>query len=165
MLGCLVLSITTFTCTNVFRGHRWLNAHRRYQRYQYERNFLPPRTRHEMKEKKRHPRRRHLKDAGAASDAVSNITEILRGDMPFPSDFSRLKYRPGRLDMSSAEALQYCHVDTLFYRNHIRAKKSTLVSASKHHKLLYRNVPKSASRYLILSIFVFVSLFPSLMNL
>ena len=147
ILGCLILSFTTFTYTNVFSGHRRLNAHRRYQRYQYERNFLPPRTRHEKKGEKQRARRRHSKDELTAPDTVSNITEILRGDIPFPSDFDRLKYRPGRLEMSSAEALQYCYVDTSLYQNHIRAKKNTLVSASKHHKLFYRNVPKSASRY------------------
>ena len=146
ILGFLILSITTLTYTNLFSSHRRLNAHRRYQRFQYERNFLPPRTRHEKNGEQRHARRRHSKDERTAPDAVSNITEILRGDMPFPNDLNRLKYKPGRLEMSSAEALQYCYVDIALYQNHVRAKKSTLVSASKHHKLFYRNIPKSASR-------------------
>ena len=60
--------------------------------------------------------------------------------------------------MSSAEALRYCYVNTALFQNHVRAKKSTLVSASKHHKLFYRNVPKSASRYVFLSYVLSLSL-------
>jgi hypothetical protein len=143
ILGFLVLSITLCMYTNIFKGHGRLNAHRRYQRYQYEKNFLPPQT-HNKKRKGQNLRMRHFKDELTAH--AENITEILRGEIPFPSGYNRMKYRPGDLKMSSTEALQYCYVDATLYRNHMRAKKSALVSESKHHKLIYRNVPKSASR-------------------
>jgi hypothetical protein len=80
------------------------------------------------------------------------LTEILRGRVPFPTvGVDRLRYRPGSgLRMNSTEALRHCRVDPghrISHLGHGRAiGNKTFVSASERHKLLYRNVPKSASR-------------------
>jgi len=76
------------------------------------------------------------------------ITKILKGDKPFPkrNSHQRLKYRPGSLQLSQAEALRYCFVNTTHYQGHIDAdRKQSLVSISDHYKIIYRNVPKSSS--------------------
>lgn len=73
------------------------------------------------------------------------VTRILRGDAPFPEGAARLKYRPGTLRMSHAEALQHCFVNATHYRNHIADRPMSLVSLSDHYKIIYRNIPKSSS--------------------
>ncbi|KAL7530859.1 hypothetical protein ACHAXR_007350 [Thalassiosira sp. AJA248-18] len=75
------------------------------------------------------------------------ITKIIKGKKRFPESNShlRLKYRPGTLHMSSAEALQYCFVNATHYRNHIPDRTQSLVSVSDTYKLIYRNIPKSSS--------------------
>lgn len=75
------------------------------------------------------------------------ITQILKGDKPFPESNShlRLKYRPGTLQISPAEALRHCFVNTTHYQGHITDRAQSLVSISDHYKLIYRNVPKSSS--------------------
>jgi hypothetical protein len=83
------------------------------------------------------------------------LAEILRGRVPFPNGVDRLRYRPGSsgLRMNSTEALRYCRVDPEHRRSHFGGGRGTMVgldktfvSASERFKLMYRNVPKSASR-------------------
>jgi hypothetical protein len=79
------------------------------------------------------------------------LAEILRGRVPFPTGVDRVRYRPGSgLRMNSTEALRYCRVDPEHRRSHFGrgaiGGSKTFVTASERHKLMYRNVPKSASR-------------------
>lgn len=73
------------------------------------------------------------------------ITKILKGDKTFPKANRRLKYKPGTLKLSHAEAFQHCYVNTTHYGGHIADRPQSLVSLSDLHKLIYRNVPKSSS--------------------
>ena len=74
-----------------------------------------------------------------------HITQILRGNKPFPSNINRLRYKPGTLDISHAEAVQHCYINTTHYAGHIADKPQSLVSLSHTYKLIYRNIPKSSS--------------------
>ena len=74
-----------------------------------------------------------------------HITQILRGKKPFPSNVNRLRYRPGTLDISHAEAVQHCYINTTHYAGHIADRPQSLVSLSHTYKLIYRNIPKSSS--------------------
>mmetsp|Transcript_24600 Transcript_24600/g.59303 ORF Transcript_24600/g.59303 Transcript_24600/m.59303 type:complete len:479 (+) Transcript_24600:218-1654(+) len=153
ILGWLVLSIA-FTLASVAINHRHFNSLGRRERYRDEHNHLPPpQTRRRKKGKTRidaEGRRRQHRQTNETAQSVdygkNNITAILRGETPFPEDTTViLKYRPGDLEMSSAEALRYCHVNTTRYKNHLKSGPRTLVSASHRHKLYYRNIPKSSS--------------------
>mmetsp|Transcript_11440 Transcript_11440/g.24397 ORF Transcript_11440/g.24397 Transcript_11440/m.24397 type:complete len:483 (-) Transcript_11440:356-1804(-) len=82
------------------------------------------------------------------------ITQMLKGEKPFPESSNnannnehalRLKYKPGTLHMTHAEALQHCFVNTTHYAGHITDRPASLVSLSEHYKLIYRNIPKSSS--------------------
>lgn len=76
------------------------------------------------------------------------ITRILLGEELFAynnTQHSRLKFRPGSLQMSSAESLQYCYVNITHYSGHFDKLLSVQVSMSVTHKLIYRNIPKSSS--------------------
>ncbi|KAL7483734.1 hypothetical protein ACHAW6_009371 [Cyclotella cf. meneghiniana] len=75
------------------------------------------------------------------------ISNILFGNEPFPADRTnqQIKFLPGTLAMGSAEALQYCYVDMAEYREHFDRLFSVQVSVADKHKLIYRNIPKSAS--------------------
>lgn len=73
------------------------------------------------------------------------ITKIMKGKKKFPSKHNRLKYKPGTLQMSSAEALQHCYVNVTHYRDHVPDRRQSLVSLSDTHKLIYRNIPKASS--------------------
>jgi hypothetical protein len=80
------------------------------------------------------------------------LAEILRGRVPFPVGVDRLRYRPGSgLRMDVNEAFRYCRVGPEQRTDHVRGGaynggNKTFVSMSEHHGLIYRNVPKSASR-------------------
>jgi len=74
-----------------------------------------------------------------------HITQILRGKKPFPSNINRLRYKPGTLDISHAEAVQHCYINTTQYAGHIQDRPQSLVSLSHTYKLIYRNIPKSSS--------------------
>lgn len=137
IFGLLVLSILC-TCANVYIGHRRVNFFRLQQQFQYEENHQPPKRRKRKKKLKTVRDERIIHDGG-------DITSILRGEQPFRYEHERLKYKPGDLHMSSTEALQYCYVDTEHYKNHIKGGNGILVSASRRHKLIYRNIPKSSS--------------------
>ena len=78
------------------------------------------------------------------------ITQILKGDKPFPSkndnnNIIRLRYKPGTLQLSHADTLQFCYVNTTIYAGHITDRPQSLVSLSDKYKLIYRNIPKSSS--------------------
>ena len=121
----------------------------------------------EMDAEGRGPRDRSMR----STDAGADLVEILRGRAPFPADDdvdALLRYRPGKnghvggLDMDSTEALRYCLVDDAHRTDHVRGgdyvsvgggrrrgggqTARTFVSLSHEHRLVYRHVPKSASR-------------------
>lgn len=85
------------------------------------------------------------------------ITQILLGNEPFPSNSddinsssspsprARLKYKPGTLHLTHADALQHCFVNVTHYSGHIQPQPQSLVSISHKYKLIYRNVVKSSS--------------------
>ncbi|KAL3782773.1 hypothetical protein HJC23_003094 [Cyclotella cryptica] len=79
----------------------------------------------------------------------SFISNVLSGSEPFPAhnrnERQQLKFLPGTLAMNSAEALQHCYVDMGHYRDHFDKLFSVQVSVADKYKLIYRNVPKSAS--------------------
>ena len=96
-----------------------------------------------------------------------NLAEILRGRVPFPADVDTLRYRPGDgavggLEMDSTEALRYCLVDDAYRTDHVRGGTylvgggghRTFVSISDEYRLIYRHVPKSASRRVFLVVVV-----------
>jgi hypothetical protein len=91
------------------------------------------------------------------------ITQILTGEEPFPSPAKttsthdighdlinnksplRLKYQPGTLHLTHAQALQHCFVNATHYSGHIQPQPQSLVSISHKYKLIYRNIVKSSS--------------------
>jgi len=76
------------------------------------------------------------------------ITQILNGKKPFPKSNTnnlRLKYKPGTLQITHAQALRHCFANATHYLNHIPDRPQSLVSVSDHYKLIYRNIPKSSS--------------------
>lgn len=81
------------------------------------------------------------------------ITKFLTGELPFPTGCAknlngrcRVKFKPGALQQSSAKTLQQCFVDANKYAEHTkRSQKNIVVSISHKHKIIYRNIPKSAS--------------------
>ena len=84
----------------------------------------------------------------------ADITKIITGELPFPTECSdgslnkrcRLKFNPGTVQLSSAQTLHQCYVDTNKYKEHIEStEKPVMTSISHKHKLIYRNIPKSAS--------------------
>ncbi|KAL7531203.1 hypothetical protein ACHAXR_003898 [Thalassiosira sp. AJA248-18] len=141
--GWFILSIAC-TFANVFIGHRRVSFFRRQQRFHYEQNHRPPRIQRKEKASKFHSDESHLQEEQTRYDG-EYITKILRGEKSFPRQYQSLKYRPGDLKMSSTEALQHCYVNTTLYKNHMKGGDRILVSASRRHKLIYRNIPKSSS--------------------
>ena len=143
VLSWLFLSILSCTVTNfILIGHHGrfdLNSHE-YHSLDHYTLLSPPRSSRSSYSRKE---RRQSKK----KEQTTEVTAILRGEKPFPNkDINQLiKFRPGDLQMSSVEALQHCHVDASEYKNHVKSGRSTLVSISKAHKLIYRNIPKSAS--------------------
>ena len=75
------------------------------------------------------------------------ITDILQGMKAFP-DNRRLKFRPGTLAMDSVQTIQHCYVDMDLYGSHFDKLLSVQASVSDKHKLIYTNIPKSASKLL-----------------
>jgi hypothetical protein len=85
------------------------------------------------------------------------ITKILTGEKPFPTTNTnhcindegrcRLKFKPGTIQrLSSAQTLQHCYVDVEKYAAHTtRSQNSIIASKSETYKIIYRNIPKSAS--------------------
>jgi hypothetical protein len=87
------------------------------------------------------------------------ITQILLEKEPFPSKTinhdinrnanypptSRLKYLPGTLQLTHAQALQHCFVNATHYTEHMHPLNQSLVSISHKYKLIYRNIVKSSS--------------------
>jgi hypothetical protein len=87
------------------------------------------------------------------------ITQILLEKEPFPSKtinhyinhnansppHSRLKYLPGTLQLTHAQALQHCFVNATHYSEHMHPLNQSLVSISHKYKLIYRNIVKSSS--------------------
>ncbi len=91
------------------------------------------------------------------------ITQVLTGEEPFPSPAKttsthdtghddsnnnsplRLKYQPGTLHLTHAQALQHCFVNATHYKEHIQPQPQSLVSISHKYKLIYRNIVKSSS--------------------
>lgn len=91
-----------------------------------------------------HPQRRHPSYTdGEVYDGIA-ISNMILGLEPLPNDH-KLKFRPGTLTISSEETLQHCYVDMSTYKKHFDKLLSVQVSVSNKHKLIYRNVPKSAS--------------------
>ena len=75
------------------------------------------------------------------------ISDILQGTKPLPNNQSylQIRFRPGTLALSSAQTLQHCHVDMNIFKEHFDKLYSVQVSVSDVNKLIYRNIPKSAS--------------------
>ena len=152
-LGWILLSVSC-TVMNAFVGHRYANFWRRQQRYEYEESHRPPNNNNVVgtrREKKSRGTRLESEKIDIHQQGVipshngEYMTNILRGVHPFPSNVQHLEYKPGELQMSSTEALQHCHVNTAMYQNHIKGGETILVSHSRRHKLIYRNIPKSSS--------------------
>jgi len=82
-----------------------------------------------------------------------DITKFLTGELPFPTRCvkymngrCRLKFKPGTLQLSSAQTLQQCYVNVKKYEAHLmRSKRNVVASVSHKYKIIYRNIPKSAS--------------------
>jgi hypothetical protein len=72
------------------------------------------------------------------------VSDILRGSEHFPSN-GQIRFRPGTIAMSTTETLQHCHVNMNTYKAHFDKLFSIQVSVSDKYKLIYRNIPKSAS--------------------
>lgn len=84
------------------------------------------------------------------------ITKYLTGEQPFPTTAScpkqlngqcRLKFIPGTITQyTSSQTLQQCYVDAKKYKEHTHRSQNTIVASISHdHKMIYRNIPKSAS--------------------
>jgi len=81
------------------------------------------------------------------------ITKFLTGELQFPTGCTRhmngrcrLKFKPGTLQLSSVQTLQQCYVDANKYKEHtLRSRNTVAASVSHKHKMIYRNIPKSAS--------------------
>eukprot|EP00986_Skeletonema_menzelii_P018401 scaffold26636_cov153-Skeletonema_menzelii.AAC.12 len=94
-------------------------------------------------------------DMGISAGVSSGeqITKFLTGEIQFPTRCTsymngrcRLKFKPGTVQLSSALTLQQCYVDATKYKAHTeRSRKSIVASVSHKHKVIYRNIPKSAS--------------------
>jgi len=82
-----------------------------------------------------------------------DITKFLTGELPFPTRCVkymngryRLKFKPGTLQLSSAQTLQQCFVDVKKYEAHTSSSQEPVVTSISHkHKFIYHNIPKSAS--------------------
>ena len=89
----------------------------------------------------------------AGFSSGEQITKFLTGEIQFPTGCTsymngrcRLKFKPGTVQLSSAQTLQQCYVDATKYKAHTeRSRKSIVASVSHKHKIIYRNIPKSAS--------------------
>jgi hypothetical protein len=84
------------------------------------------------------------------------ITKYLTGEQPFPTTGSCpkqlngqccLKFIPGTITQyTSSQTLQQCYVDAKKYKEHTHRSQNTIVASISHeHKIIYRNIPKSAS--------------------
>ncbi|KAL7448952.1 hypothetical protein ACHAWC_001066 [Mediolabrus comicus] len=84
------------------------------------------------------------------------ITKYLTGEQPFPTTGScpkqlngqcRLKFIPGTITQyPSSQTLQQCYVDAKKYKEHTHRSQNTIVASISHeYKIIYRNIPKSAS--------------------
>ena len=163
LLWLLIALAFGLSITNVIIGQHGANVH--HHKHQYAHEESPVDRQFNRRSRDRHIGARKISDNAHNIKTANNphidevydgehITQILRGDKPFPSnigsrrkndDNMRLKYRPGTLQMSSADALQYCYVNTTHYQGHISTHPQCLVSLSNKYKLIYRNIPKSSS--------------------
>lgn len=141
ILGWLLLCTIITSSLNIFTGHHSVRILRDRHWRNYEHNHEAP-----------HVQQREIETTlvdRATDDTVYNgeyIAQLLRGEKQLSNTATqRLKYKPGSIPMSSAESLQYCYIDMNRYEHHFLKRSLTLVSSAKHHKLIYRNVPKSAS--------------------
>lgn len=140
LLGLITVLVVGVSFTNIVIGHR-------ANLFQPQQNLEAPFERP----------KRELAPLGDDTDSYQQVydgdvvTKILKGEKPFPKIYGRglrLKYRPGTLRMSSADALQHCFVNVTRYEGHNladRNRKQSLVSVSDEYELIYRNVPKSSS--------------------
>lgn len=85
--------------------------------------------------------------AGAVSlDPTTNATRataILRGDGKTLAG-DRVRFEPGTLPMTNADAFRYCKVDPLIYKQHFTGT-AVMVAHAAQHSLLYILLPKSGS--------------------
>eukprot|EP00804_Cyclotella_cryptica_P008024 CCRYP_004534-RA/>CCRYP_004534-RA protein AED:0.09 eAED:-0.02 QI:0/0.5/0.33/1/0.5/0.66/3/250/523 len=56
-----------------------------------------------------------------------------------------LRFKPGTLNLSSQQTLEYCHIDTSIYKQHFPSSQRQVTSISDTHSLIYIMLPKSAS--------------------
>src|SRR5210317_1368610 len=98
----------------------------------------------------------HQRDDDDIIYTGEEITKYLTGEQPFPTTGScpkqlngqcRLKFIPGTLTQhTSSQTLHQCYVDAKKYKEHTHRSQSTIVASISHeHKMIYRNIPKSAS--------------------
>jgi hypothetical protein len=136
----MLLVSASFTIVNIYIGHHNLHYFRKRQGRHYRHNHDAP-----------HIQRRGTKAAKGTDEIIHDgkyITQLMRGEKSLAKGIhkpQRFKYQPGTLQMSSNEALQHCYVNMTQYANHFLQRTFVLVSTSESHKLIYRNVPKSAS--------------------
>lgn len=148
-----VLLCSSFTVLNVHIGHKSLNAFRSQQKNSHAQSYDEPYIQQKQRRKAstsspNHKQRKVLPIVEHASihDGMY-ITQILRGELDIEksNELHRFKYLPGTLAITSTESLQHCHVNTTQFEHHFSTRGSILVSLSERHKLIYRNIPKSAS--------------------
>ena len=89
---------------------------------------------------------RHLHNTTPSARRDPDLAALLREEAPFPAG-RRLRYRPGALAASPAEALRHCFVNATLYARHLPDpdRAGSLVSLSDRRRLIYRTVPKSSS--------------------
>jgi hypothetical protein len=150
-----VLLCSTFTILNVHIGRKSLTMLRRQQMNSREPTYDEPHTQRKHRRKaslstpsSNHKLRKEIPiiEHGSIHDG-KHITQVLRAEIELQksNQLHRYKFLPGTLEMTSTESLQHCHVNTNQYEHHFPTRGPILVSLSESHKLIYRNIPKSAS--------------------
>lgn len=151
---CSLLLCSSFTLFNVHVGYKSLNTFHNRQLKIYDHDRDEPHSQQRQKGKsiastyKLKPQRKAIPIIEHETiHAGKYITQILRGEIDVlkTSKMHRFKFQPGTLEMTSTEAIRHCQVNTTQYEQHFATRGKILVSLSKTHKLIYRNIPKSAS--------------------
>jgi len=157
ILFWLAIAMVSCTVGNVFYSHAHASLYGGFYGLQSATNDTPARMRSARRaserantERSEGPKTKGIDFPSALDerqlDGGSRLTSILRaGALPKTTAEFPIRFRPGELEMDSADALSYCHVDTTKYSGHIKKGPAVLVSLSSRHKLIYRNIPKSSS--------------------
>jgi hypothetical protein len=155
LIVATLLLCSSFIVFNVHVGYKSLETIRNHKRM-YEHNYDSPHL-------QQHNLRRKISTSNSRQQEQMEVlpivehlsihdgkylSQLLRGEIEFRRDettIHRYKFKPGSLDMSSTDSLQHCRVNTTQYEEHFATKGRVLVSVSERYKIIYRNIPKSAS--------------------